>query len=98
MAADKPVVFVTRKLPDAVEERLRREFRPRLNPDDRRYDADALIAQSAGAEAVLTCSTEPWPAAQIERLPDEVRAIATNWRRLPSGSTTRLGRRGTGGR
>jgi glyoxylate reductase len=77
MAADKPVVFVTRKLPDAVEERLRREFRPRLNPDDRRYDADALIAQSAGAEAVLTCSTEPWPAAQIERLPDEVRAIAT---------------------
>ena len=33
---DKPVVLVTRKLPEAVEERLRRDFEPLLNPDDRR--------------------------------------------------------------
>ena len=75
--ADKPVVLVTRKLPEAVEERLRQDFEPLLNPDDRRYDADALIARCADAEAVLTCSTEAWPAAQIERLPAAVRAIAT---------------------
>jgi lactate dehydrogenase-like 2-hydroxyacid dehydrogenase len=75
--AGKPVVFVTRKLPDAVEDRLRRDFQPLLNPDDRRYGPAELIERSAGAEAVLTCSTEPWPAAQIERLPAAVRAIAT---------------------
>ena len=77
MVADKPVVLVTRKLPEAVEERLRRDFRPLLNPDDRRYGADELIERSAAAAAVLTCSTEAWPAAQIERLPAGVRAIAT---------------------
>ena len=77
MAADKPVVFVTRTLPDAVERRLRRDFEPRLNPDDRRYDADQLIEHCAGAAAVLTCATEAWPAAQIERLPAGLRAIAT---------------------
>jgi lactate dehydrogenase-like 2-hydroxyacid dehydrogenase len=75
--ADKPVVLVTRRLPEAVEERLRQDFEPLLNPDDRRYDADALIARCADAEAVLTCSTEAWPATQIERLPAAVRAIAT---------------------
>lgn len=77
MAESKPVVFVTRKLPDAVEERLRRDFQPLLNPDDRVYDADELILRSADAAAVLTCTTEAWPAAQIERLPEGVRAIAT---------------------
>jgi hypothetical protein len=51
VVADKPVVLVTRKLPDAVEGRLRRDFAPLLNPDDRRYDADELIARAAAAEA-----------------------------------------------
>jgi lactate dehydrogenase-like 2-hydroxyacid dehydrogenase len=77
MVARKPVVFVTRKLPDAVEDRLRRDFEPRLNPDDRRYDADQLIEHCADAVAVLTCATEAWPAAQIERLPAGLRAMAT---------------------
>jgi lactate dehydrogenase-like 2-hydroxyacid dehydrogenase len=77
MAASKPIIFVTRRLPDAVEDRLRRDYRPLLNPDDRSYGADQLIERCADAEAVLTCSTEAWPAAQIERLPGGVRAIAT---------------------
>ena len=72
-----PVVFVTRKLPEAVEERLRRDYTPRLNPDDRPYVADELVEHSADAAAILTCATDAWPAAVIERLPDSVRAIAT---------------------
>jgi lactate dehydrogenase-like 2-hydroxyacid dehydrogenase len=72
-----PVVFVTRKLPEAVEERLRRDYAPRLNPEDRPYAPDELIERSADAAAILTCATDPWPAAVIERLPDSVRAIAT---------------------
>ena len=37
--SDKPVILVTRKLPDAVEARLQRDYRPILNPDDRLYSA-----------------------------------------------------------
>ena len=73
----KPVVLVTRKLPEAVEERLRRDYTPRLNPDDRPYSPDELIEYSADATAILTCATDPWPAAVMERLPDSVRVIAT---------------------
>jgi lactate dehydrogenase-like 2-hydroxyacid dehydrogenase len=77
MPGTKSVVFVTRKLPDAVEERLRRDHAPRLNPDDRPYGAGELVEYSAGAAAILTCATDAWPASLIERLPDCVRAIAT---------------------
>lgn len=77
MGTTKPVVLVTRRLPAAVEERLQRDYLPRLNPDDRPYGPDDLIAGSAGAVAILTCATDPWPAGQIERLPDGVRGIAT---------------------
>ena len=72
-----PVVFATRKLPEAVEERLRRDYTPRLNPDDRPYGPDELIEHSANAAAILTSATDAWPAAMIERLSDSVRAIAT---------------------
>jgi lactate dehydrogenase-like 2-hydroxyacid dehydrogenase len=77
MTVIRPVVLVTRKLPEAVEERLRRDYAPRLNPDDRPYPAAELLERGAGAGAILTCATDPWPAALIERLPDGVRAIAT---------------------
>jgi len=39
----KPVILVTRKLPDAVEERLRRDYDARLNPEDVLYSRDELI-------------------------------------------------------
>jgi lactate dehydrogenase-like 2-hydroxyacid dehydrogenase len=71
------IVLVTRRLPQAVEERLRRDYRPRLNPDDRPYGPDELVERSAGAGAILACATDAWPAALIERLPDTVRALAT---------------------
>jgi lactate dehydrogenase-like 2-hydroxyacid dehydrogenase len=72
-----PVVFATRKLPEAVEDRLRRDYTPRLNPNDRPYGPDELLEHSANAAAILTCATDAWPAAVIERLPDSVRVIAT---------------------
>ena len=39
----KPVVLVTRKLPDAVEERLMRDYTPILNPTDALYSSDAIV-------------------------------------------------------
>lgn len=72
----KPVVLVTRKLPDAVEDRLRRDYQPRLNPDDRLYASDELVARAAGAAAILPCHTERLSAEVIARLPDSIRIIA----------------------
>jgi lactate dehydrogenase-like 2-hydroxyacid dehydrogenase len=72
----KPVVLVTRKLPLAVEDRLRRDYQPRLNSEDRLYSSEELIKSAAGAEAILPCHTERFSAEVIERLPQSVRIIA----------------------
>lgn len=72
----KPVILVTRKLPDAVEERLKRDYTPRLNPGDDLYSSDELIRRAAGADAILPCHTEKFTADVIARLPKCVRAIA----------------------
>jgi lactate dehydrogenase-like 2-hydroxyacid dehydrogenase len=72
----KPVVLVTRKLPQAVEDRLRRDYQPRLNPDDRLYSRDALIEAAAGADAIIPCHTERFSDEVIARLPASVRIIA----------------------
>lgn len=73
---EKPIVIVTRKLPAAVEERLRRDYRPCLNEEDRRYSSDELIAAAAGAEGIVACHTERFSAEVIAQLPASVRAIA----------------------
>jgi len=72
----KYFILVTRKLPDAVEERLARDYDVRLNPTDRLYGSDELIKMSEGTFAILPCHTERFTAEVIQRLPDSVRAIA----------------------
>ncbi|MBK5102937.1 MAG: D-glycerate dehydrogenase [Burkholderiales bacterium] len=72
----KPVVLVTRKLPDAVEDRLRKDYSPILNPDDVLYSADDIVARAEGADAIMPCHTEKFGAAVIARLPKRVRVIA----------------------
>lgn len=72
----KPVIFVTRKLPDAVEARLQRDYQPILNPNDKLYSADELVELSAQADAILPCHTEKIDAALIARLPKNVKVIA----------------------
>jgi lactate dehydrogenase-like 2-hydroxyacid dehydrogenase len=73
--SDKPIVLVGRKLPEAVEARLARDYDARLNPDDRLYSSVELIAAAEGAAAILPCHTEHLSAEVIERLPASVRAI-----------------------
>jgi len=72
----KPVVLVTRKLPDAVEDRLRRDYQAILNPEDSVYSSDDIIERAKGVDAILPCHTEHFTAEVIARLPDSVRAIA----------------------
>ena len=74
---DRPVVYVTRRLPAAVEARLKRDYRPRLNADDRLPSADEIVEGCRGADALLPCPTDRVTAEVIGRLDDSVRAIAT---------------------
>lgn len=72
----KPVILVTRKLPDAVEDRIRRDYDPILNPDDVLYSSDEIIERAKGVDAILPCHTEQFTADVIARLPESVQAIA----------------------
>jgi len=71
----KPTVVVGRKLPEAVETRLERDYEPRLNPTDKVYSSDELITLCQGADAILPCHTEHLSAAVIARLPVSIKAI-----------------------
>ena len=68
---------MTRRLPQAVEERLRRDYAARLNERDELYSSDRLLDLAAGAVAIIPCHTEKLTAAVIARLPETVRAICS---------------------
>ncbi len=72
----KPLVLVTRKLPDSVEARLSEHFETILNPDDRLYTRDELLQLAEKVDAILPCHTEKFPAETIALLPDRIKAIA----------------------
>jgi len=75
--SEKAVVLVTRKLPEAVEARLKRDYDARFNQQDTVYSSDQLIGLAAGASAIIPCHTEKLTADVIERLPASVRAICS---------------------
>ena len=72
----KPAVLVTRKLPQAVEARLRRDYEPEFNAEDRLYPTEELLDRARGKEAIVACHTEHFTATVISQLPETVRAIA----------------------
>ncbi len=73
--SQKPAVLVTRKLPQAVEARLRQDYRPEFNEEDRLYPVDELLERAKGKDAILACHTEHFTPEVITRLPETVRAI-----------------------
>ncbi len=75
--SSKPAVFVTRRLPDAVTERLTRGYRATLNQDDRVMSPDEIAAGAAGAEALIVTPSDKITAALIGRLPTSIKAVAT---------------------
>lgn len=74
--SEKPVVLVARKLPEAVERRLERDYRALFNEQDSEYGTDELLELAAEADAILACHTERFSREVIGRLPGRVRAIA----------------------
>lgn len=73
----KAVVLVARKLPQAVEDRLARDYDARFNSDDRVYSSDELVELATGADAIIPCHTEKLTAKVIGRLPESIRAICS---------------------
>lgn len=75
--ATKPKLLVTRRMPPAVTERARRDYAATLNPDDKIFPTDELIAAAAGHDALFVCSSERFSAPVLARLPASIKVIAT---------------------
>jgi len=71
----KPTVLVGRKLPDLIEARLSEGYAAILNPTDRLYTSEELVAASAKADYILACHSERFDAATLAKLSDRVKAI-----------------------
>ena len=76
MAASKPAVLLTRKLPQDIEARLRALYETRLNADDTPMTAEALKTAAAAADMLVPTVTDRITADVIAALPDRCRLIA----------------------
>jgi glyoxylate reductase len=76
MALRKPKVIVTRKLPDAVETRMRELFDAELNLDDIPMDVEALAAAVGRAEVLACTITDRIDADLIARAGPQLKLIA----------------------
>ncbi len=75
--SQKPVLVVTRRLTEAVEVRIKRDYDARFNASDRLYTRDELLAQAGGADKLLITQQDQIDSDFISRLSKSVRMIAT---------------------
>ncbi len=76
MPPKKPLVIVTRRLPDAIETRMMELFDARLNLDDRPFDKAALMEAAATADVVVPTVTDRIDAEVIAGAGDALGLIA----------------------
>jgi glyoxylate reductase len=72
----KPLVVVTRKLPDTVETRMRELFETRLNVDDKPMSQADLVAAVKTAEVLVPTVTDRIDAAVLSQAGPQLRLIA----------------------
>jgi glyoxylate reductase len=72
----KPLVIVTRKLPDHVETRMRELFDTRLNENDKPMERGQLIEAVKTAEVLVPTVTDPIDAAVLTQAGEQLRLIA----------------------
>jgi glyoxylate reductase len=72
----KPLVVITRKLPDAVETRMRELFDARLNIDDRRMTQPEIVAAMKEADVLVPTINDVIDAAVIEQAGPNMKLIA----------------------
>jgi glyoxylate reductase len=76
MTKRKPLVIVTRKLPDVVETRMRELFNTRLNSDDTPLTQAGLISAVKEAEVLVPTVTDRIDKAVIMQAGDQLKLIA----------------------
>ncbi len=76
--AEKPILWITRKLSDATETRAARDYDVQLNPGDRVFSADEIVANSREVDAILPCHSEHFSAEVVARMSDRVKIIANH--------------------
>jgi glyoxylate reductase len=75
-AANKPVVIVTRKLPDVVETRMRELFDAKLNVDDKPMTQAQLVEAAKVADVLVPTVTDRIDRAVISQAGPQLRLIA----------------------
>ena len=76
--SDKPRLWITRKLSAATEARAQHDYDVILNPEDRVFTAEELVAGSAEVDAILPCHSEVFSADVAAQLSDRVKIIANH--------------------
>ena len=76
MAAPKPKVIVTRRLPDPIEIRLRELFDTELNVDDKPLSADDLAAAVQRADVLVPTITDRIDKTLLEKAGPKLKLIA----------------------
>jgi len=74
----KPALWITRKLSAATEARATRDYDVRLNPQDRVFSSDEIVAMSEEVDAILPCHSEIFSSDVAARLSDRVKIIANH--------------------
>ncbi len=72
----KPLVVITRKLPDQVETRMRELFEARLNVDDKPMSQPELVAAMREADVLVPTITDRIDAALISQAGEQLKLIA----------------------
>ncbi|MBR45303.1 MAG: D-glycerate dehydrogenase [Rhodospirillaceae bacterium] len=72
----KPTLLITRDMPPLVAARAVENYDARLNPDDKVYTPDALIAAAEGVDGMLIAGTEKMTREAFGRLPESVKIVA----------------------
>ena len=73
----RPRILLTRRFPDAVEARARRDYEVSALPHDTAPPAEEILRGAEGCDGVLCAAGDPLDAETIARLPPGVRALAT---------------------
>jgi lactate dehydrogenase-like 2-hydroxyacid dehydrogenase len=73
----RPKLFVARRLPQVVEDRLLANFDVRFGTDDASFEEAGFLERVEDADAILLTLTEPLPAQTVAKLPESVQIVAT---------------------
>jgi len=73
----KKKIFITRRLPDAVEARARANYEVTQHADDRQVSIDELVETAKNVDALLITLNEKCRKDVIDRLPESLKCIST---------------------